>query len=46
MHGSDLSSIHKVISKSILPVEYGGTAGTLKEVNGLYIFKNYYFSVI
>ena len=34
MHGSDLNSLHKSIPKSILPTEYGGTGGTLQNING------------
>lgn len=31
LHGSDLNSLHKNIPKSILPEEYGGTAGKLDQ---------------
>ena len=40
MHGSSLESMHKVLPKSILPEEYGGTAGTLKDINSN---NNYYY---
>ncbi|XP_030067816.1 alpha-tocopherol transfer protein-like [Microcaecilia unicolor] len=29
LHGSDLSSLHRNIPRTILPVEYGGTAGNM-----------------
>ena len=46
MHGSDLNSLQKVIPKSILPLEYGGTAGTLQEINSNYYKLNLYTQAI
>jgi len=31
-HGSDFDRLHKALPKSALPEEYGGTAGTMKEL--------------
>ncbi|KAI5713858.1 hypothetical protein M8J76_006689 [Diaphorina citri] len=32
VHGKNLDSLHRIVSPEILPVEYGGTAGTLQEL--------------
>ncbi|XP_069978324.1 alpha-tocopherol transfer protein-like isoform X2 [Penaeus vannamei] len=37
IHGSDLESLHKEIPKEILPVEYGGTNGTIEEIKNYWI---------
>ncbi|XP_017301316.1 retinol-binding protein pinta [Diaphorina citri] len=34
VHGKNLDSLHQIVSPEILPVEYGGTAGTLQELIG------------
>ncbi|XP_042230142.1 alpha-tocopherol transfer protein-like isoform X2 [Homarus americanus] len=31
-HGSDLDSLHKEVPKEVLPVEYGGTNGTIEDI--------------
>ncbi|XP_071526866.1 alpha-tocopherol transfer protein-like isoform X3 [Panulirus ornatus] len=32
IHGSDLESLYKEVPKEVLPVEYGGTNGTIEEI--------------
>ncbi|XP_042230140.1 alpha-tocopherol transfer protein-like isoform X2 [Homarus americanus] len=32
IHGSDLDSLHKEVPKEVLPVEYGGTNGTIEDI--------------
>jgi hypothetical protein len=31
VHGSDLTSFHEHVPKEILPIEYGGEAGSIAE---------------
>ncbi|KAE8749829.1 hypothetical protein FOCC_FOCC003297 [Frankliniella occidentalis] len=37
VHGKSLNSLHKVVSPSILPEEYGGTCGTLQELRDYWL---------
>ncbi|KAK3912627.1 Retinol-binding protein pinta [Frankliniella fusca] len=37
VHGKSLDSLHKVVSPSILPEEYGGTCGTLQELRDYWL---------
>ncbi|XP_042874965.1 alpha-tocopherol transfer protein-like isoform X2 [Penaeus japonicus] len=37
IHGSDLESLHKEVPKEILPVEYGGTNGTIEEIKNYWL---------
>ncbi|XP_047477055.1 alpha-tocopherol transfer protein-like isoform X2 [Penaeus chinensis] len=37
IHGSDLESLHKEIPKEILPVEYGGTNGTVEDIKNYWL---------
>nr|XP_045595420.1 alpha-tocopherol transfer protein-like isoform X2 [Procambarus clarkii] len=32
LHGNDLESLHRQVPKEVLPVEYGGTNGTVEEI--------------
>jgi hypothetical protein len=35
MHGSNMEAVYKHIPQKMLPTEFGGTAGTMKELNGM-----------
>jgi hypothetical protein len=37
VHGDNMESLYKKVPQRLLPSEYGGTAGTIKELNGKYI---------
>ncbi|XP_064107324.1 retinol-binding protein pinta-like isoform X5 [Macrobrachium nipponense] len=37
IHGSDLESLYKEVPKECLPVEYGGTNGTIEEIKDYWI---------
>lgn len=39
IHGSDLESLHKEVPKECLPVEYGGTNGTIEEIKDYWLKK-------
>ena len=32
IHGSNLESLHEHIPKEVLPIEYGGTNGTVEDI--------------
>jgi hypothetical protein len=34
-HGSDLTSLHEHVPKEVLPTEYGGEAGSIRENWGM-----------
>jgi hypothetical protein len=34
VHGKNFDSLYKNIPQRLLPTEYGGEAGTIKELNG------------
>jgi hypothetical protein len=36
VHGDNMESLYKKVPQRLLPSEYGGTAGTIKELNGKY----------
>jgi hypothetical protein len=38
MHGSNWEKLYKEVPQELLPTEYGGKAGTIKEVNGKLFF--------
>ncbi|XP_068229029.1 retinol-binding protein pinta-like isoform X1 [Palaemon carinicauda] len=39
LHGSNIESMHKYVPKSMLPSEYGGTAGTIQEIADYWLSK-------
>lgn len=38
MHGDNWEALYQYIPQELLPTEYGGKAGTMKELNGMLYF--------
>lgn len=44
VHGSNREELYKTVPQELLPNEYGGKAGSMKELNGKFINNYYYYN--